>query len=142
MRNIPEIADSVRRGERISTDDALTLWYEAPLWLLGELATERKRRASGDKVFYNRNVHLEPSNICLFNCEFCSFRHREGDPDAWYMSLDEVEEAKLIIKRDVKSIKRIAKNGAYEDISFTKSGDEYTLSIGFKNYDPVALIID
>ncbi len=91
MRNIPEIADSVRRGERISTDDALTLWYEAPLWLLGELATERKRRASGDKVFYNRNVHLEPSNICLFNCEFCSFRRREGDPDAWYMSLDEVE---------------------------------------------------
>ena len=91
MRNIPEIADSVRRGERISTDDALTLWYEAPLWLLGELATERKRRASGDKVFYNRNVHLEPSNICLFICEFCSFRRREGDPDAWYMSLDEVE---------------------------------------------------
>ena len=91
MRNISEIADSVRRGERISTDDALTLWREAPLWLLGELATERKRRASGDKVFYNRNVHLEPSNICLFNCEFCSFRRREGDADAWYMSLDEVE---------------------------------------------------
>lgn len=91
MRNISEIADSVRRGERISTDDALTLWREAPLWLLGELATERKRRASGDKVFYNRNVHLEPSNICLFNCEFCSFRRREGDHDAWYMSLDEVE---------------------------------------------------
>jgi aminodeoxyfutalosine synthase len=91
MRNISEIADIVRRGERISSEDALTLWREAPLWLLGELATERKRKASGDKVFYNRNVHLEPSNICLFNCEFCSFRRREGDPDAWYMSLDEVE---------------------------------------------------
>lgn len=91
MRNISEIADSVRRGERITADDALKLWREAPLWLLGELATERKRRASGDKVFYNRNVHLEPSNICLFNCEFCSFRRREGDADAWYMTLDEIE---------------------------------------------------
>ena len=91
MRNINEIADAVRRDERITRDDALTLWHEAPLWLLGELATERKRRASGQNVYYNRNVHLEPTNICLFNCEFCSFRRREGDKDAWYMSLEDVE---------------------------------------------------
>lgn len=91
MRNINEIADAVRRNERITCDDALVLWREAPLWLLGELATERKRRASGESVYYNRNVHLEPTNICLFNCEFCSFHRREGDNDAWYLSLDEVE---------------------------------------------------
>ena len=69
MRNIADIAASVRRGERIDAEDALVLWRDAPLWLLGELATERKRAASGEQVFYNRNVHLEPSNICLFNCE-------------------------------------------------------------------------
>ena len=91
MRNINEIADAVRRDERITRDDALTLWHEAPLWLLGELATERKRRASGQNIYYNRNVHLEPTNICLFNCEFCSFRRREGDKDAWYMSLEDIE---------------------------------------------------
>ncbi len=91
MRNINEIADAVRRDERITRDDALTLWHEAPLWLLGELATERKRRTSGQNVYYNRNVHLEPTNICLFNCEFCSFRRREGDKDAWYMSLEDIE---------------------------------------------------
>ena len=59
--------------------------------MLGELATERKIAVSGRSVYYNRNVHLEPSNVCLFNCEFCSFRRREGDPDAWTMSVDEVE---------------------------------------------------
>ncbi|MBQ3172872.1 MAG: aminofutalosine synthase MqnE [Alistipes sp.] len=91
MRNINEIADAVRRNERITTDDAITLWHDAPLWLLGELATARKRKASGENVYYNRNVHLEPTNICLFNCEFCSFRRREGDKDAWYLSLDEIE---------------------------------------------------
>lgn len=91
MRNINEIADAVRRNERITKDDALILWREAPLWLLGELATERKRKASGESVYYNRNVHLEPTNICLFNCEFCSFRRREGDADAWYLSLEEIE---------------------------------------------------
>ena len=91
MRSINEISNSIRRGERITGDDALTLWREAPLWLLGELASERKERASGKEVYYNRNVHLEPTNICLFNCEFCSFRRRESDPDAWYMSLDDIE---------------------------------------------------
>ena len=71
MMSINQIADSLRRGERLTTTDAIKLWREAPLWLLGELAVERKRQASGDEVYYNRNIHLEPSNICLFNCEFC-----------------------------------------------------------------------
>ncbi len=91
MLTINDISDAVRRGERIGSDAALKLWREAPLWLLGELATERKRAISGESVYYNRNVHLEPTNICLFNCEFCSFRRREGDADAWYMSLEEIE---------------------------------------------------
>jgi aminodeoxyfutalosine synthase len=91
MLNINDISDAVRRGERISMQEAIKLWREAPLWLLGELATARKRKASGESVYYNRNVHLEPTIICLFNCEFCSFRRREGDADAWYMSLDEIE---------------------------------------------------
>lgn len=91
MQNINDIVASLRRGERLSAANALVLWREAPLWLLGELATERKVAMSGRKVFYNRNVHLEPSNICLFNCEFCSFRRKEGDPDAWAMTMDEIE---------------------------------------------------
>lgn len=91
MRSINEISESIRRGERLTAEDALKLWREAPLWLLGELASERKEQVSGKEVYYNRNVHLEPTNICLFNCEFCSFRRREGDKDAWYMSLDDIE---------------------------------------------------
>ena len=98
MRSINDISESLRRGERITADDALKLWREAPLWLLGELATERKEKMSGKEVYYNRNVHLEPTNICLFNCEFCSFRRREGDKDAWYMSLDDIEERAMELR--------------------------------------------
>lgn len=105
MLTINEISDAVRRGERISAEAALTLWREAPLWLLGELATARKRKASGDTVYYNRNVHLEPTNICLFNCEFCSFRRRENDPGAWYMTLDEIEaRAKELMDTDITEV--------------------------------------
>ncbi len=91
MQTLDNIVSSVRSGERLTAENALILWREAPLWLLGELATERKRQMSGDEVYYNRNIHLEPTNICLFNCEFCSFRRREGDADAWNMSLDDIE---------------------------------------------------
>lgn len=105
MRTINVIADAVRRSERISTEDALKLWREAPLWLLGELAVACKLSASGKNVYYNRNVHLEPTNICLFNCEFCSFRRREGDADAWYMSLEQIEaRAKELAGADITEV--------------------------------------
>ncbi len=96
MQNIPshisQIADKCRRGERISTCEALSLWSDAPLWLLSELAVERKREVSGDAVFYNRNFHLEPTNICRFRCKFCSFRRAEGSPDSWNYTIEEREQ--------------------------------------------------
>ncbi len=89
-RSVEDIAALVRQGERLSGEDALTLWREAPLWLLGELATERKRRVSGDKVYYNRNFHLEPTNVCLFECKFCSYRRAAGEEGAWDHSMEEI----------------------------------------------------
>ncbi|MFI3302681.1 MAG: CofH family radical SAM protein [Rikenellaceae bacterium] len=90
--HIAQIADKCRLGERISTHEALSLWSDAPLWLLSQLAVERKRKVSGDMVFYNRNFHLEPTNICRFRCKFCSFRRGEGSPDSWNYSMEEMEE--------------------------------------------------
>ena len=90
IANVDNIADALRRGERLSGDAAAILWREAPLWLLGELALEAKRRASGDNVFYNKNFHIEPTNICVFNCKFCSYRRPRGSAEAWDYSLDEI----------------------------------------------------
>ena len=56
MRSINEISSSIRRGERITAKDALTLWHEAPLWLLGELASERKESISGKEVYLPRKA--------------------------------------------------------------------------------------
>lgn len=92
MRKWEDIASAVVAGERLSADDALTLWREAPLWRLGELAVERKRAISEDKVYYNRNFHLEPTNLCVFNCKFCSFRRTKDSPEAWDMSMEQVEQ--------------------------------------------------
>ena len=90
--NWKDIATRVEAGERLSADDALTLWRDAPLWRLGMLATARKRAVSGDKVYYNRNFHLEPTNLCVFNCKFCSYRRPKGSPEAWDMTAEQIDE--------------------------------------------------
>ena len=87
-----EIAARVAAGESLNEEQALVLWREAPLWRLAEMAVARKRDVSGDKVFYNKNFHVEPTNVCVFNCKFCSFRRPKGSPEAWDMSMEQVEE--------------------------------------------------
>lgn len=90
--DILEIAYGIVDRRRLSAQDALVLMRGAPLSLLGVLSTFRKREVSGDKVYYNRNIHIEPTNVCVFNCKFCSYRRAVGESDAWYYDLDKIRE--------------------------------------------------
>ncbi len=90
MAQLFDIIAKALAGERIGAADAATLWREAPLWQLAQVAVAAKRRHSGGQVFYNRNFHLEPTNICLFECSFCSYRRRKGDADAWDYTMEQV----------------------------------------------------
>ncbi len=87
---VVDIISKLRASERISAAEALELWNNAPLWQLSEVAVAAKRRISGDKVYYNRNFHLEPTNVCQFECKFCSYRRSEGEQGSWDYTMDEV----------------------------------------------------
>lgn len=76
---------------RLSPSDAMMLWRDAPLAELGAAARRRKIEQSGQAVYYNRNIHIEPTNICAFRCAFCSYRRGEGEPGAWYHTFDDIE---------------------------------------------------
>ncbi|MEG0500399.1 MAG: CofH family radical SAM protein, partial [Rikenellaceae bacterium] len=86
------IYDKVRNGERIDAAEALHLYQNTPLFLLASMALDAKRAKSGDAVYYNKNFHVEPTNICCFRCKFCSYRKNEGEDGGWNMSLEEIEE--------------------------------------------------
>ncbi len=90
MLQIEDIANKSLSGERISIEEAKLLYNEAPLWLLSKLAVERKRKISGNEIYYNRNFHIEPTNICLFRCKFCSYRRDVNSPDTWDYTMDEM----------------------------------------------------
>ena len=65
--------------------------YEAPLPELQAASSFVRKNLNGDRIWYNRNFHLEPSNICAHRCKFCSYRRdNASQPGAWSMSLDEV----------------------------------------------------
>lgn len=90
MLSLESVVEKCRNAERISAAEALLLWESAPLWQLSELAVAAKRRVSGEKVYYNRNFHLEPTNVCLFECKFCSYRRRAGEEGAWDYTMEQV----------------------------------------------------
>lgn len=65
--------------------------YEAPLRELQAASSFVRRQVNGDRIWYNRNFHIEPSNICAHRCRFCSFRRDDASqPGAWSMGLDEI----------------------------------------------------
>ncbi len=88
--SLKTIAEKVLNGIQISTDDALELYNSPNLALLGILACETKKRMSGDDVYFNQNFHLEPTNICINHCKFCSYRRREGQKGAWECSIEDI----------------------------------------------------
>jgi aminodeoxyfutalosine synthase len=84
------IAGKVSSGERISSEDGVLLFQEGTLPFLAVLADHVRRRINGKKVFYNRNIHLEPTNICVNHCAFCSYRRRKGEEGCWEFGIDEL----------------------------------------------------
>ena len=88
--DVKEAALAVIDGRRLGPGEALTLYKSADLSLMALLASSVKRRKSGDAVFFNRNFHIEPTNICLYNCRFCSYHKPEGDPESWELTETEV----------------------------------------------------
>jgi aminodeoxyfutalosine synthase len=84
------IAEKVVSGERISPDEGVLLYREGSLSFLSVLADSVRNRINGKQVFYNRNIHLEPTNICVNHCAFCSYRRRKGEEGCWEYGIDEL----------------------------------------------------
>lgn len=85
------IGEKVLNGTRITTADALYLYENGDAGILGSMANFVRQRLHGDTTFFNRNFHIEPTNICVYDCKFCSYsrllKQKEG---SWELSMDEM----------------------------------------------------
>lgn len=90
------IANKVINEERITTDEGVYLFNHAELGYLGTLANHIREKRHGNKTYFNKNFHIEPTNICVFECKFCAyskFLREKADFDAWELSEEEIFEA-------------------------------------------------
>lgn len=90
-RKLVAIAEKVKAKERISDEEALYLYREADVATCGVLANYIREQKNGSFTYFNRNFHIEPTNVCVFSCKFCSYsrdyKHKE---EGWELSKEEM----------------------------------------------------
>lgn len=89
--DLKRIANKINNQERISPEEGLLLFERGSLSFLGSLANSVRQRLHGDRTYFNRNFHIEPTNVCVFSCKFCSYSrlyaHKE---EGWELTTEQM----------------------------------------------------
>ena len=93
--NVPkellDIQEKVYTNERITDEEGSLLFQKGSLSFLGSLANYIREKKHGDTTYFNLNFHIEPTNVCIFTCNFCSYSrlyaHRE---EGWELSAEQM----------------------------------------------------
>ena len=86
------LRDKVFAGQRLSFDEGVYLDRHADLATLGEMANFVREAKNGNVTYYNVNQHLNPTNVCVYRCNFCAFRADLKSDRGYVMSDDQILE--------------------------------------------------
>jgi aminodeoxyfutalosine synthase len=84
------VAQKVMASEVLSQDDGLALYHSRDVHGIGRLADVVRRRLHGNKVYFNRNRHINYTNLCALSCKFCSFYRKRGEEGAYEMTVEQI----------------------------------------------------
>ncbi len=89
--DLKSIAEKVYAKQRITFEEGVLLYNKAELGYLGVLANYIREQKNGNNVYFNRNFHIEPTNICVFDCKFCSYsRLLKNKEEGWELSEQQI----------------------------------------------------
>jgi aminodeoxyfutalosine synthase len=130
---LDDIVSKIEEGTRLTLEDGVRLFECPDLLALGWLANRERERRHGSRTYYNFNIRLEATNVCVASCLFCSFaRLKAGDPGSYTMSLEQAWD-KLRERAHQPLTEIHVVNGLHPDLPF----DYYTeLLRGFKRIRP------
>lgn len=90
-QGLKTIAEKVKNQQRITDEECLLLFEKGSLGFVGTLANYIRERLHGDVTYFNRNFHIEPTNVCVFSCKFCSYsRLYANKEEGWELSIDQM----------------------------------------------------
>lgn len=95
IENLPPdlkiIAEKALASERINDEEALILFEKSSPGFSGSLANRIREQKHGDTTYFNRNFHIEPTNVCVFSCNFCSYSRLYAHRDeGWELSMEQM----------------------------------------------------
>jgi aminodeoxyfutalosine synthase len=115
---LSDIADKLEAGLRLTLEEGVRLFDAPDLLAVGALANREREKRHAGKTFYNYNIRLEATNVCVASCLFCSFaRLRPGDAGSYTMSLEQVWD-KLRARADQPLTEVHVVNGLHPDLPF------------------------
>ena len=88
--NLMPIAEKIIGDEEMSFDDGVALYDSRDIYGIGRLANFVREKLHGDKTYYNRNRHINYTNVCALSCKFCSFYRKRGEEGAYEMPVEQV----------------------------------------------------
>src|SRR6188508_2657793 len=131
--HLGDISDKLDAGVRLSFDESVRLFETTDLLAVGWLANREREKRHGARTFYNYNIRLEATNVCVASCLFCSFaRLRPGDPGSYTMSLEQAWD-KLRLRAGQPLTEIHVVNGLHPDLPFSYYTD---MLRGFKQIRP------
>ena len=90
-KELQRIANKIMNQERILFDEGVTLFEKGSLSWLGTLANFVREQKHGDKTYFNKNFHIEPTNVCVFSCKFCSYSKLYANrEEGWELSIEQM----------------------------------------------------
>ncbi len=90
-KDLQRIAHKVINKERLTDEEGVLLFEKGELGFVGALAAHVANRLHGNKVYFNRNFHIEPTNVCVFTCNFCSYsRLYKNRDEGWELSIEQM----------------------------------------------------
>lgn len=88
---LKRVAEKIIASERISEEEGLMLFEKAGLPYLGTLANHVRETLHGDTTYFNRNFHIEPTNVCVYACKFCSYSRLYAHRDeGWELGMEQM----------------------------------------------------
>ncbi|WP_461452191.1 aminofutalosine synthase MqnE [Mucilaginibacter sp.] len=89
--DLKHIAEKVLNAERVTFDEGVLLFEKGELGYLGILANYIREKRHGDKTYFNRNFHIEPTNLCVYDCKFCSYsRLIKQRSEGWEYTMEDM----------------------------------------------------
>ena len=142
---LQKIGNKIIHNERISFEEGVYLFEKASLPYVGALANWKRESLHGDTTYFNKNFHIEPTNVCVFSCKFCSYSklyaHKE---EGWELTIDQMMD--IVKSYDGKPVTEVHIVGGVHPkltleffISLLKAIKAHRPELHIKGFTPVEL---